>query len=255
LARVKLTILYVLFFSSILSAQGPGPDEEPENRPKNPVEYVMGYQMNTNGGILGGGYLRLGFRKNDKKVHLAGLELINVKHTKEERASSIITGNSFIPGKINYLFSLRPQYGQEILLFEKYPEEGIRLTAIFAGGPSFGLLKPYYIEYDFTDYSDSSPSPDIRREPFDPNVHFRYNRILGSGGFFNGLGQTEVKMGIHGKIGLDFELSRSQYDRSVTGIETGFIFELFPDGVDLFPTQNGNSFFSAVFINFYFGKR
>ena len=109
------------------------------------------------------------------------------------------------------MFSLRPQYGQELVLFKKAPEEGVHLNAVFAGGLSLGLLKPYYIRY-------------LNRNEeiivaYDPEVH-SINAIVGSGSFLDGFSKMELLYGFNFKAALSFELGA--YNDSVVGVETGF---------------------------------
>ena len=49
-----------------------------------------------------------------------GFELVNIKHPKENKYSSALGyGRTFVWGKKNYLYSLRGQYGRELILVKK----------------------------------------------------------------------------------------------------------------------------------------
>ena len=151
-----MKVLISIFFSSIFFTQilfgqenlspAPNTDEEEFSR-----EATVAFNTNTHSGFIGGVSFKYCKEYSEKMAHVLGLEIVNVTHAKERRVQSLATGNTFIPGKINYLFSIRTFYGRERKLFGKYPEDGIRLSWIYAGGLTFGLVKPYFIEYDYSD--------------------------------------------------------------------------------------------------------
>src|SRR5215203_2052375 len=88
-------------------------------------EFTWGINKNTSGGLIGGLVFKKARKlKNDKVLETFGLELINIKHPQEVRTNSIQTGNLFIYGKSNYLYAIRLQYGRDIILFKKAPQQG-----------------------------------------------------------------------------------------------------------------------------------
>jgi hypothetical protein len=139
------------------------------------------------------------------------------------------------------------------MLFGKYPEEGVQLSVIFAGGPSFGFVKPYFIEYDYTDYTNPAALPDYRTEPYDPELHSDDSRILGSGGFFYGFNQMQVMLGANFKAGLNFEFGKFQ--DAALGIEAGFSYEIYTKPIALYPIENNPNSFSSVYFTIYVGAR
>jgi len=241
--------LSFLFLSTLTVAQEStktvGEDEK--------FKHVMtiGVNTNTNSALIGGFSFKYGRKINDKQTLIFGGELVNVKSHKEEKFSSISTGNSFIPGKINYLYSLRTQIGKEYLLFGAYPEDGIRLSAIFMGGITWGIVKPYYIEYD---YSQDVGYPSYEIEAYDPTKH-QLSRILGRGGFFHGFEGLNLSMGLNAKASLNFEFGKGDLLESVSGIEVGFNIEYFPKEVDIFAVENNQNVYTSLFLIFYIGSR
>ena len=105
---VALLILPSLVFSQSLEADNYN------------TEFIWGVNKNTSGGLIGGFVARKSRRLSDRMFESFGLELVNVKHPQEVRRNSI-TGNFFIYGKSNYLYSIRLQYGRELILFKKAP--------------------------------------------------------------------------------------------------------------------------------------
>jgi hypothetical protein len=214
-------------------------------------EMTIGLNTNTNSALIGGFTFKYAKRIKKKQSIAFGLELVNVKSHKEEKFASISTGNSFIPGKVNYLYSLRTQMGKEYLLFGKYPEDGIRLSAIVMGGLSWGIVKPYFIEYD---YSPEVGYPDYRIEPYEPGFH-QLSRILGKGGFFHGFDQLKLQMGLNAKASLNFEFGKGELLESVSGIEVGFNIEYFPKEVEIFAVEDNPNVYTSLFLVFYIGSR
>src|SRR5688572_17284936 len=109
-------------------------------------EFTWGINKNSSGGLIGGFTFKKAKKRSDRVLETFGLEIMNVKHPQEVRKTSLYTGNYFIYGKSNYLYALRPQYGRDYILFTKAPQQGVEIKAVFAAGPSIGIIAPYYIE-------------------------------------------------------------------------------------------------------------
>jgi hypothetical protein len=237
--RSALIILFCTLFSGLALAQ----EEEDEEYQS---EFVYGINFNTNGGIIGGAMIKYARAMGPNMYQTFGLEIVNVKHPKELRAQSNLTGNTFIYGKQNYLFVIRPSYGRELVLFRKAPDEGVQINAIAAAGPSIGLVKPYYILYAY------SPQ-DVRSEPYNPDRHNDFNRVSGSGGLTEGFDQMNITMGLHAKLGMSFELSG--FRNSVTGFEVGFLAEAYTKKIIIIPAAQNRSVFSSVYLTLFFGSK
>ena len=218
-------------------------------------EFVYGINFNTNGGLVGGGMVKSSHFLHDSWFRFWALEVVEVKHPKENRQYSSSTGNSFIYGKSNYLFTLRPEIGREYVFFRKAPESGVQVNGLFAVGPSIGLLAPYYIIYDYTDYSRGPNAvEDYRVEAYNPEIHTDFeNRIRGSAVFFTGLGESKIRPGVHVRGGVNFEYGR--YREDVTGLEVGFVLEAFSKKMVIIPQAENSQFFQSFYITLYYGRR
>src|SRR5688572_11444517 len=109
-------------------------------------EFTWGINKNTHGGLIGGFVFKKARKLNERMLETYGLEIMNVKHPQEYRRNSQSTGNFFIYGKSNYLYALRLQYGRDVILFKKAPQQGVEIKAVFAIGPTVGVVAPYYVE-------------------------------------------------------------------------------------------------------------
>lgn len=228
-------------------------------------ENTFGVQLNTNGGAIGAINYRHSIKKGDGDWYTYLVEFGSIKHNKEFTLPTS-SGGAFIYGKMNYLFVLRTQLAQEKRLFWKGKEDGVRLTWVYSAGPSLGLVKPYYIEFDYTepDYDDETglinwenTVIDHRKEQYDPINNKDHNNeggIIGSGGFFTGISETTPCLGFSAKTSLNFEFG--VFDRASSGIETGIMFDYFFKEIRLYhPPGKPTKFFSSIFLTFYFGNR
>ena len=213
-------------------------------------ELIYGINLNSNGGLLGGVFIRSAYTINENWLQFGGLEVVEVKHPKEYRVYSY-TGDSFIRGKQNSLFVIRPHYGRELILFRKAAESGVQVNAVGAIGPSIGLLAPYYIRYEYN--GANGGIPDVRTEQYDPALHPEIDFIEGSAGALTGLGESKINLGLHTKAGISFEYGR--YNESITGVEVGVLVEAFPKEMVIIPEAENRQLFTSVYLNIYYGRR
>ncbi|MVM38335.1 hypothetical protein GO730_13395 [Spirosoma sp. HMF3257] len=222
---------------------------------------TFGLTTNTNSGIIGGFVFRQSRLLSGKLMGMPqysylSVELVNVKHPKEIQSSINSIGSRYIEGKENYLFVLRPSYGREVKLFQRNSDEGIAVSGILAGGPSIGIIKPYYVEVTSGNSSRTIPASQLNGLTTPTG-----EVITGAGGFFQGLDQSKLTVGLNVKAALSFELSA--FRANTTGIEIGFLAEVFPNKVVIIPNQSatggrelGNrNFFTSAYLTLFFGSK
>lgn len=208
-------------------------------------EYLFGLNKNTNGGLIGGFVFKAGTRLDDSQFSFWGIELSNVKNPKEARYNTVL-GNSYIFGKSNYLYAIRPHYGRELVLFKKAPNQGVQVSALAAVGPTIGLIAPYYIEYAINRVETVT-------EQYNPEVHQSRFNILGTGRLFEGIGQSEIAIGATLKAALMFEFG--VFRSSATGVELGYMIEGYNKEIPLIPTSENNQIFQSAYFTFFYGFR
>lgn len=206
-------------------------------------EFTYGFNKNTFGGLIGGFVFKKGRKLSNKVLETYGLEIINVKHPQEVRRTSG-SGNQFIYGKSNYLYALRMQYGRDIILFKKAPQQGAEIKAVFAAGPSLGIVAPYYVQIRgggdmpvFKQYSTS----------------IQMNEIDGSGRLFQGIGDSQIKVGLNVKAAINFELGTVK--SQVTGFEAGFLLDAYSSKIEMMPAAKKYSVFPTLFLALFYGTR
>jgi hypothetical protein len=208
-------------------------------------EISWGITKATNSGLIGGVIMKYTIRHRKNTFHYIGAEIVNIKHPKEERYYSF-TGNTYIYGKSNYLYSFRGYYGRDWIIFKKAPQQGVQVNLITAIGPSIGIVAPYYIEYRRNDGT-------VVTEQYDARKHENRDAILGTGGLFQGLGESKIEMGLNWKGSLAFEFGSSK--QKVIGLELGFMIEAFMNPIPLIPTAENYSVFPNAFATLYYGTR
>ena len=210
-------------------------------------EFIWGVTKATNSGLIGGLILKYGRSIKERQFESYGLELVNIKHAQEERHYAQ-TGNTFIWGKLNYLYSARLQYGREWVLFKKAPQQGVQINGILSGGPSIGIEAPYYVDVltqPSTDYNTG-------KEPFNPDKH-NYASIMGTGNIFQGIEKSKIVPGINAKAALSFEFGT--FKSNVVGFEAGVMMEAFTRKIDIMAFVDNKSIYPNAFFTLFYGSR
>lgn len=235
-------ILPVLFLTLCFSVYGQREDAGDYEYDR---EVLFGVNKNTNGGLIGGFSLKMGFRIDETNFQFFGLDFANVKDPKEVRYNTVL-GNSYIFGKSNYLYSIRPYYGRELIVFKKAPQQGVQVSVLGAVGPTIGIIAPYVIEYAVNRL-------ETVREQFNPAVHQSRFNIIGPGRIFEGLGQSDIAFGANAKAAVNFEFG--VFKSNVTGLELGYQLEGFTKEIPLIPTIESRQLFQSVYFTFFYGFR
>ncbi|MFL3001167.1 MAG: hypothetical protein ACJZ0Y_03240 [Cytophagales bacterium] len=237
--KIKAFLILILFFISTEVSFSQNSEYFDTEK-----EVFWGINKNSWGGLIGGGVLKFSNKVSDNMYQTIGLEAVNIKHPKENKYSSALGyGRTFVWGKKNYLFSIRGQYGREMILVNKKDPQGIRINAQVAVGPSLGLLIPYYIKY--------SRNNKMEIENFDSTIH-TFNNVIGSASFLEGLDELKIKPGINFKAALNFEFGGA---RSATAIEVGFLADIFSKEVVMMPTAKNYSVYPTAFITLFYGRK
>ncbi len=238
----KILVCVLLVFCVSLSSHAQDTEDYEYTR-----EFIWGINKNTNSGLIGGLVFKYSKAITPKTFQTFGVELVNVKHPKEIRYSSRFTGNTFIFEKINHFYAIRGQYGREWVIFKKAPQQGIQINGHISGGPTLGIVAPYYVE--IPGQNDNSRS--VRYDPND--ITYNTNDIYGTGGIFKGLGESKIQLGLNVKTSFVFEFGT--FKNNVTGFETGFMVEAFPNEIPMLAFVENKSLWTSAFITLFYGSR
>jgi hypothetical protein len=212
-------------------------------------EFTYGFNKNSYGGLIGGFVFKKARRIDKKIFETFGLEVMNVKNPHEVRVQAQSSGNYYIYGKSNYLYALRFQYGRDLILFTKGPQQGVEVKAVFAVGPSLGIVSPYYVQVDPT--NSGGQSYYTVNVPYTPDIS--WGEIQGTGSLFEGLFESKIQFGGNLKAALNFELGTAK--SQVTGFEAGFLIDAYTSTVVLMPSTENQAVFPTVFLTLFYGSR
>jgi hypothetical protein len=212
---------------------------------------LFGFKFNTDG--WGFSYEK-GKIKSAYKTNLFQFEFNEKKHKKEEKQSrsdgNVIFGSPFVYGKQNNFYQLKLGLGQQIMIGGKGNKNGVGVYGIFAGGVSFGMLRPYYV-----DVQDPPNSGQVRQIKYtqQDSALFMGSDILGSSGLGKGWGEMQFRPGVHAKTALRFDWAR--FNNTVSAVEAGFNVEYYFQNVEQMVGLEPKNLFFNGYLSFVFGNR
>ena len=212
----------------------------------------QGIHFNTDGWSI---FYEKGKYKSITKTNLWWIEVGEHRHPKEERtptASSVqgfIILSNYVYGKQNNLYDVKLGFGQQKLIGGKGNKNGVAVSAIYGGGITAGLLKPYYLQIQ---NPSTQRQEDIKYDNndqlfLDPTV------ILGKGSFSKGFGEMQIVPGGHVKGALRFDYGR--YNEVVSALEVGLKATYFSKKMPIMLLNDEKSLFFNAYISVTFGKR
>jgi hypothetical protein len=214
---------------------------------------MFGLQAATDGyGI----FFEKGKYKSAKQSMWYRVELNERKHPKEKKTANsinIFSGqvNSSVYGKSNNFYQLKLGTGFQQLIGGKANKNGVAVSAIYGGGISLGLLKPYYV-----DAIDDSSGKTIKKVPFD--VFYadpaRYGDFpVGAAGFTTGWKELKLRPGLHTKAAMRFDYGR--FNEMITAIEAGLNMEFYFKEIKQLVEQKQRRLFFNAYVAIAFGRR
>ncbi len=234
------------------------PEFNYENTDPYKHEFDVGGRLNTNGWSV---YLELEKQHNEKIRNLYQFEVGEIKHPKEDKRSrtQISQGpwgpyysnaRPYVYGKRNVFYQIKLGYGQRRTIGGKGTKNGVEVSAIYMGGISIGLIKPYYLELVDSTGSDvfyAKYSPDNEIDFLDPN------NILAGGGFKRGWNEVVFDPGLYARLGMRFDWA--EFNRFVSAVEVGLSGSFYAKEVQIMVNNPGSKFFYGAYVSLLFGKR
>jgi hypothetical protein len=188
-------------------------------------------------------------------TNLWWLEFGEKQDRKEEKAptmsasSGFLIVSSYVYGKQNNFYHLKAGFGQQKLIGGKGNKNGVAVSAIYGGGLSLGLLKPYYIEIQnpHTGQQEEIKYDNNDSLFLDPTI------ILGKGGLTKGVSEIQVIPGFHARTAIRFDYGR--YNEVLSAIEVGLTADYYTKSVPIVLLNKEHNFFFNAYIALVFGKR
>ena len=213
---------------------------------------AFGFKFNTDGW---GMFYEKGKYKTITKTNLWWVEFGERKHDKEEKVPTLSSNqgflilSSYVYGKQNNFYYLKAGMGQQKLIGGKGNKNGVAVSAIYGGGFSAGLLKPYYIEI-------KNPSTNKQEEiKYDNNAKLFLDPtiIIGQGSFGKGFNEIKFVPGVHAHTALRFDYGR--YNEVLSALEIGLNAEYYSQTMPILLLNEEKKFFFNAYIAILFGKR
>jgi hypothetical protein len=206
---------------------------------------IFGVKLATDG--YGISYERGKFKSNTRTV-IYQFELNEIKSEREAKISAANDPDgvsSYIFGKENNFYQFKVSMGQQHRIGGKGNKNGVAVTALYTGGLSAGILKPYLVNV-VDQYNNTFKST--------------YPTIVDSGyleesaaGFFSGWNQLKIKPGLNAKTALRFDWGR--FNESITAIEVGISGEYYFSKIPIMMIVPEQHFFFNGYVTILFGKR
>jgi hypothetical protein len=208
---------------------------------------VFGLKLATDG--YGIGY-EFGKFKSPRKSILFNFELSEKKHPKEKREGFFDPGqlrvNYLAFGKKNTFYQARFGAALQQVIGGKGNKNGVSVSAIYGGGLSLGLVKPYIIDAVINDQGDIKPS--------------RYPEIIDSSylevkakGLSGGWSELKIRPGVYARTGMRFDYGRM--NETVTAIEVGLSAEYYASKIPQMLFSKDKQFFFNAYLAILLGRR
>lgn len=205
---------------------------------------AFGIKLNTDGYGLSYEIARF---KSPRVATIYQLEINEKKHKKEKR-TSLLNGfnfNSVIFGKLNNFYQVKLGMGQQRIIGGKGNKNGVAVMAVYAGGFTLGLQKPYYV--DVIDQSQQR-----FRKTYPTIIDSGYIE-QGASGFTVGWDRVQPKYGVHAKGALRFDYGR--FNETVSAIEVGLNAEYYFRKVAQMAYNPEKNFFFNAYVSLLLGRR
>ena len=216
-------------------------------------------QLRSNGY---GAFIEWARMKNRNYATLYQLEFAEIKHPKENKdqflnSSSIIpvVNNPIIFAKQNYFYTLKFGYGQSRRIGDKGNKNGVAVNAVYLGGSSLGLMRPYYIS--IIDQTQNEIRDIKYGDNAEDDLAFVGERsgfgFEGGSGLGKGWGEIKIRPGAYAKGGLRFDYGR--FNEVVSALEVGLYADFYAQKVPIMVDYKADQLFFGAYLAIEFGKR
>jgi hypothetical protein len=207
---------------------------------------IFGIKLATDGyGIS----FEKGKYKTPTKTLIYQFELNEKKSPKEKRISTgdVFSGSSVVAYKLNNFYEFKASVGQQHLIGGKGNKNGVAVTALYTGGLSLGLIKPYYLNVE--DAQGNTYQKTFTQLINDTTAY----QIDGGSGFTVGWSHLAVKPGLNAKIAMRFDYGR--FNQTISAIEAGLAAEYYLSKIPQVYLVPEKQFFLNAYVTILFGSR
>lgn len=219
-------------------------------------EFDVGGRLNTNGWSAYLDYERLTSDVTHTIFQFEFGEIKDPKENKQARQQGVdifgypYSGHSFVYGKQNIFYQAKLGIGQRRIVGGKGNKNGVEVSAIYLGGISLGLVKPYYLElYDTTSQGTSYQKYTTENA----NTFLNPNNILAGPAFGKGWSEVKFVPGLYARAGMRFDWA--EFDQFVSAVEVGVDGEIYTQKINIMVNNPGKRFYYGAYVSLLFGKR
>lgn len=211
---------------------------------------MFGFHFNTDGfGVM----FEKGKYKTLKKTNIWWVGLSERHHPKEEKVTTLAAlfngSNPYKFGKQNNFYSLKIGFGQQRMLGSKAPKNGVAVSAVYGGGLTLGMLRPYYLQVI---YPTTGQINDVKYTGND-SVFLNAANIVGAGPLGKGFNEMQFVPGVNLRGGFRFDYGRLRDLVSV--IEVGLNVEWYSQKMPIMLLNRERQLFFNAYVNIAFGSR
>jgi hypothetical protein len=207
---------------------------------------IFSLKLATDG--YGFGY-EFGKFKTNRKSILFNFELSEKKHPKEKREGFFDPGhlrvNYLAFGKLNTFYQARFGAAMEQVIGGKGNKNGVSVAAIYGGGLTLGLVKPYIIEA-------ANQNDEIVQSRYPEIIEKQYIEVKAKG-LSGGWSELKVRPGLYAKTAMRFDYGR--LNETVTAIEVGLSAEYYANKIPQMLYNKDKQFFFNAYLAILLGRR
>lgn len=157
-------------------------------------------------------------------------------------------GKDFVFGKLFYAYQFQLLWGYMYVLFPRTVTTPLQISLQAGGGPSFMLLKPYYLEVAVP---ISTTQAIIQVDTYDPN-RYSYYDIVGEADFYLGFDKLRAVPGLVGQVGALVDVGKE--NTLVRSLALGVRLQGYSQPIQTLYQRPGRSWWLSGYMAFYIGN-
>jgi len=160
------------------------------------------------------------------------------------------SGSNFVYGKENNFYQMKVGFGRQLLIGGKGSTNGVAVSAIFGGGLSVGIVKPYYLQL-----VDSSSATAVSDEKYsqNPSEFLDPYYIVGASSFSKGFSELTFVPGLHVRGSLRFDYGK--YRQTLSALEVGVNADFYTQKITIMVQNPSQNLFLNAYVAIDFGGR
>ncbi len=213
---------------------------------------VFGIKLNSDGAAM---FFEHAKFINMSKNRLWWAELGEHHDPKEKsytRPDVYSNGTSCKYGKINNFYYFKFGLGKQIPIGGKANKNGIAISAIYGGGGSLAMMKPYYVEV-----WDANQNKEVQvryhQSVYTDSLFLDPSSILGGAAFGTGFDKISFTPGVFARTAVRFDWEH--FNTGITAVEVGLNAEVYTQKLALMAYNPKNFFFLNAYVSLVFGGR